>query len=309
MFIDFDSPNQFENIAHGENTPETESPNLRRSTRKRTPSKRQEFIRNMYKSDLQRQQKNKNKNKPIKSTPNDDDDETNEIFIMENQKVLARPPNLFDKDKDVAGERVYHFNTPKKRDGMVRLAANTPKTPLTDMKALSLNSPRTPKSSRKSIRFDAKTPHDTRKKQQKAVRKQTRKYNKDNDSEDEDDTDDNEEESCTDDEDPDFNAIDHSDTEDDDANSSSETSENEENRIPDSKKRGKSKPITKIINQKIDIASAAPIRASERLRKQQKVQQEEFVPDSDNYFRTLNKKVIKLNCKISSTHTNLQIFE
>lgn len=297
MFIDFDSPNQFENIAHEENTPETESPNLRRSTRKRTPSKRQEFIMNMYKSDLERKQKNKNKNKPIKSMPNDDDDddETNEtIFTMENQKVLARPPTLFDKDKDVAGERVYNFNTPKKRDGMVRLAANTPKTPLTDMKALSLNSPRTPKSSRKSIRFDAKTPHDTRKKQQKAVRKQTRKYNKDNDSEDEDDSDE-EEESCTDDEDPDFNAIDQSDTEDDDdddANSSSETSENEENRIPDLKKRGKSKPITKIINQKINIASAAPIRASERLRKQQKAQQEEFVPDSDNYFRTLNKKVI-----------------
>lgn len=73
-----------------------------------------------------------------------------------------KPATLFQENQDVAGADLFTFHTPKKRNGMARLAANTPKTPKLSaaVEAMSLN---TPKSRGRPSRAETtKTPHQER---------------------------------------------------------------------------------------------------------------------------------------------------
>lgn len=77
---------------------------------------------------------------------------------MSNESIDEIEPNVvvdvvFDADHDVAGQNMYGFRTPKKRNALETLAASvqrtpqTPKTPATLLKALALDSPRSSRSS------------------------------------------------------------------------------------------------------------------------------------------------------------------
>lgn len=76
---------------------------------------------------------------------------------MSNESSDEIEPNVvvdvvFDDDHDVAGQNLYGFRTPKKRNALETLAASvqrtpqTPKTPATLLKALALDSPRSSRS-------------------------------------------------------------------------------------------------------------------------------------------------------------------
>lgn len=91
------------------------------------------------------------------------DDNVSDVKILDDEKweYDVPPKNFFNENPDdhVHG---YSFKTPKKRDGMVALACNTPKTP---KGATTPRTPKTPKSSRKI--FQPKTPSNVRAKLQK----------------------------------------------------------------------------------------------------------------------------------------------
>lgn len=94
----------------------------------------------------------------------------------EDMEILKKSTILYDQYADVAGQNLFSFRTPKKRDGMALLAATapTPKTPQTPKMSLrksivagKLGTPRTPKSSikdkqRASVVATAKTPRSCR---------------------------------------------------------------------------------------------------------------------------------------------------
>lgn len=195
---------------------------------------------------------------------------------------------LFEENKDVAGENMYSFRTPKKRNAMVLLAANTPKTPKTPstiLKSLSLDSPRTPKSQRLKNE-STKTPHTIRKKISKALKKRLA------DGEDEDD-----ESEATDDEDPEFKN--DSTAESNSESNKAESDSSDENAHSSPVKKSKKNRILK--NVRVTKAPTKQISSEQRTRSQRRRKQlvdADFLPHSDNYFITASNKKAK-----TSNHT------
>lgn len=152
---------------------------LRRSGRIRTPSKKREFFESFGSG-----QKSRGKN-TVKR--NDNNDESDNEFFEDNDdepsfSLHDQMNRILEDYGDVAGSEIYKFRTPKKRDAMANLAANTPKTPKTpktkktpktiktpvsDLKLLSLSTPKRNRNCRNNVEVDTqslKTPKQTRQK-------------------------------------------------------------------------------------------------------------------------------------------------
>lgn len=72
-------------------------------------------------------------------------DVSDDSFRSDKENVRAnKPTTLFDDSEDVEGRKLYGFKTPKKREGMVELANQTPKTPRMDYDTSTITS-KTPK--------------------------------------------------------------------------------------------------------------------------------------------------------------------
>lgn len=137
---------------------------LRRSTRKKDPSKR---LSGFYVAERGSQK------------PNAVSDESDEFVVDgddEEYEDYKKPDALFDEENDVAGQNLFTFRSPRKRYGMATLAATTPKTPkvpkLTSaLQALSFNSPQpdTPRGKGRPPKMTdtTKTPHHIRELTQK----------------------------------------------------------------------------------------------------------------------------------------------
>lgn len=293
-------------------TPEA-AENIRRSGRKRTPSKKNIYIQALYKQTLSKERKQPRTIVISDSSDDENDDSNNhdESFMADESDVQDRPSMLFDHEKDVEGNKMFSFRTPKKRNGMALLAANTPKTPSSGMKGLSLDSPRTPKSrnalrnltktpssgmkslaldsprtprTRKPLQNLTKTPHTARNKLKRALEKEKQKIEDSEESE-------YEESDVTDDEDPEFDENQHHDT--DSSSSQSETSKNDESSSDEEiiQPKNKKQNQKSVGFAKKTIEAPAPVKRSTRLRAQK--QEQEFVPNSDNYFSTIANKKVK----------------
>lgn len=265
---------------------ENEIDGIRRSGRKRTPSKKIAQIQAI----LNKAKRTPSKEQQSRAQESDAADGVDDSFAMDESDLHDRPATLFDDDRDVEGNKMFSFRTPKKRHGMALLAANTPKTPSADMKALTLNSPRTPKS-RKPQQNMAKTPHGDRNKLKRALEKRKQKLE---DSDDED-----EESDATDDEDPDFDRNQHHESTASSSNNSSEESSTESDSsnsnvaMNQSKRTKSSRKSVAAVNKTLEIST--PAKRSARLRGRSQLQEQEFIPNSDNYFSTIaNKKVRKI---------------
>lgn len=135
----------------------------RKSLRKKTPVKYDDYVFESY-SKSNRQSKQK---ETVSSTSEEDDDDG------EAYEPHERPTTLFTEN-DVAGSHLFAFRTPKKRNGMALLAANTPKTPKLSsaIEAMSIQSPQThtPRDKgRECLADTTKTPHRQRDKVRKGM--------------------------------------------------------------------------------------------------------------------------------------------
>lgn len=192
---------------------------------------------------------------------------------------------LFEDNRDVAGENMYTFRTPKKRNALQTLVAKTPKTPNTPVSALqslSLNSPRTPKSNRKgSTQTSTKTPCRERSKLKKEINKRST-VESDEESEVSDDQDGNyvpSESDC--------------ETKSDADSSASDT----EGGHAQPRNKNKMLKNVRVTNQPIEIVSSR----SARMQRRRKLADPEFLPQSDNYFSAAStKKVILYDFRIDS---------
>lgn len=242
----------------------------RHSTRIRTPSKKQEYIISLF---------NQSKRTPTKEKKNEqsqveDDVSMSEDTFVENQTKLSTP--FFNDQTDVAGGEIFAFNTPKKRDGMKRLADNTPKTPLSLLKSMSLNTPcKTPSSAKKAasrVQHTFKTPSTMRNAIKKGIQKRATH---------------SETESSAD-EHSDYEASEDSNESSDDE--STDASDDEEN-VP--KKLTNVRKIMPNVTKPVQTVT----RTSSRIRSKKKTYDDECIPDSDNYFITASNK------KVSTTFT------
>lgn len=243
--------------------------------------------------------KDADENRPDNDSPEDD-------VMLEDVESKDRRQCLFDDDKDVAGKSLFGFHTPKKRNAMGQLAENTPRTPTIDMRALSLNSPQTPRVAERHLRtpltnfksmslssprtpksqpanLNTKTPQATRNRLQKATRKKMIE------SEEEE-----EEESCTDDNDSDFK------NSEDESSESSDSSSAEQDSDVENRKASVNTDRRKKYEAKQTVIEA-PGRRSTRIKKPAAVQ-EDFIPDSDNYFRSVSSKMVRSNIDIIYAH-------
>lgn len=117
----------------------------RRTTRKFTPSKK---YAEMVELKENRTPKKKTPSKHVEVSDEDDEQmDTTEGGVMKKSTIL------YDQEADVAGQNLFSFRTPKKRDGMAQLAALAPKTPQTpktpkhlQKRLESVGTPKTPKS-------------------------------------------------------------------------------------------------------------------------------------------------------------------
>lgn len=137
--------------ADAESGDENRREGVRRSDRTRTPNhKYNGLVFNDRRGDRREE-----------SSDTDDDD---------NEEYEA-PTTLFNENEDVEGGKLFQFKTPKKRNGMEQLAANTPKTPKLSaaIHGMSLDSPGTPSSSGRALSI-VKTPHQERDKFKKGKR-------------------------------------------------------------------------------------------------------------------------------------------
>lgn len=193
--------------------------------------------------------------------------------------AVYEPTELFSMDRDVAGKNLYGFRTPKKRNALATLVANTPKTPKTPasaLQALSLNSPRTPKSNRKELaQLSTKTPHRERDKLKKEMKKRLVE-----ESEDEFKVSDDDEE------DPNYRGS-ESDSESD---SDSSASEVEGAQAQPTKRKNKMLKNVRVTNQPIEIVSSR----SARLQRRNRMAEPEFMPQSDNYFSAASTKKVTM---------------
>lgn len=107
----------------------------RRSTRKMTPSKKYAEMKELKENRTPRKSRSK------RTTDNEESDGDEEM-VDTSQIAMKKSTILYDQDADVAGQNLFSFRTPKKRDGMAQLAALAPKTPQT---------PKTPKHTQRRI--------------------------------------------------------------------------------------------------------------------------------------------------------------
>lgn len=204
----------------------------------------------------------------------------------ENRVVLANATELLHGDDDVAGRALYQFHTPKKRDAMMQLAENTTKTPTTGLKQLSLNSPRTPQTpgtpksrvaSLQRVKQNTTTPHETRARNKATLRKKIQQVSETESSADED---------------ADYEPQGSSESSDEE-NSNDSASDSECEPGKDTKKVP---PIK--ISTKAGRVTSMPAPSSGRMntRGQSRAKnQEDFIPDSDNYFITASNKKVRQN--------------
>lgn len=268
---------------------ENDGVNVRRSGRKRTPNKRTMFL---YQAEMDRLKARKRKDNKAKQEPELNSSQEcktdSSNSIDENMpEELERAPALFDQNIDVAGENLFTFRTPKKRNGMALLAATTPKTPKTPatiFKSLSLNSPRTPKSHHKELTTieTTKTPYHTRNKLKQAVRKRL-------ESDDEDD-----ESDATDDEDPDFmkDKSDESSSETQ-GESAEEKSSDDEDAMQSKHKYNNNRMLNKTVVIRKPLETATVSCRSTRLQRRKELSEPDFMPQSDNYFNTISNKKVR----------------
>lgn len=234
---------------------------VRRSNRKRTPSKKLQIHNEMLSKQYANRQNTPNKPKSAESESDDDvDDSSFEIDVQPSQAAI-----LFNENKELAGGEIYAHRTPKKRNGMMNLAVNTPKTPLTEMKSMALNSPRTPKNHHRLA--DAKTPHETRSKMRKAIQKKTQIE-----------------------EDSDFSADEDSDYKCDESDSSEDDSQNDTSQDEEVTPPKQLKATAR--NNKSTKSIAVPTSSRPGLRQRKKPQNTEFVPNSEDYFVTVSSKKV-----------------
>lgn len=273
-----------------------------RSGRKITPTSRPQFMYDMDTSLKKMQEQNKRYRQSCGSSSNKkmnadavESSNSNSVDAHDESEDVFEPNAdvLFEESRDVAGENLYTFRTPKKRNGLALLVANTPKTPESSlaMAALSLNSPRTQKNSKTlslsalslngprtpnrreipRLHLSTKTPLRDRNFVHKAVNKKLA------DGEESDE----QESEATDDEDADFVAS-QSESE------SRDSSESDENACAQLTMKNKMLRNVRVNNQPIEITSSR----SARLQRRNQLAEPEFMPQCDNYFSAVsNKKV------------------
>lgn len=185
---------------------------------------------------------------------------------------------------DVAGSEIYQFSTPKKSDGMKRKAENTPKSPATALSRLSLNSPKTPrlmpKSTIAALRTqNIATPTETRSQNKKALTK-AQQHPDESESESESSADEH----------SDYAAEESSESTSNDENTEATASDDDDDFEQPKQLANKRNAVTK--HKPVEVP---PTRGRGRPKK--KSNEDDFIPDSDNYFLTAaNKKVISINC-------------
>lgn len=131
----------------------------RRTTRKFTPSKKYVEMQELKENRTpKKQHSSKHAVEGEESDEDDDRMDTSEV-------VMKKSTILYDQESDVAGQNLFAFRTPKKRDGMAQLAALAPKTPQTpktpkhvQRRLDAVGTPKTPKGAGASRIPDAKTP-------------------------------------------------------------------------------------------------------------------------------------------------------
>lgn len=282
---------------------------LRRSGRNLTPTRMPNFIYENASKVRQSQEKRKQKKALVSSLVKKVNESPGECDVNEEGDALedsmeyseANVDVLCEDDGDVAGEHLYAFRTPKKRNalatpnkhytlaalqtpasGLQALSLNsprTPQTPATQMRALSLNNPRTPKNCRKeSTQMSTKTPHRERSKLKKAVNKRLVEPS-------------DEESEVSDDQDVDYVASESgSDSDTDDS-----ASETEDARAQLAKANKMLKNV-RVTNEPIELISDR----TARLRRRKQLTDPDFLPQSDNYFSAAStKKVIGILTRIS----------
>lgn len=214
--------------------------------------------------------------KSIKSNESNDSDTS-----FEQDDLIGKDCTMASKDflnSDVAGSEIFQFSTPKKSDGMKRKAENTPKSPATALSRLSLNSPKTPRmmptTAAATLRTqNFATPTETRTRNKKALAQQLRKESESESSADEHSEYEAEGSSDS-----------TSDDENENANTETTTSDDEDDLEEPKQLRNKRNAMTK--QKTVEL----PTRTRGRPKK--KPNEDDFIPDSDNYFLTAaNKKV------------------
>lgn len=181
---------------------------------------------------------------------------------------------------DVPGCEIFQFSTPKKSDGMKRKAENTPKTPATALSRLSLNSPKTPRMMSAALRTqNIATPTETRSRIKKVLTKKAQHHVDESESE--------------------SSADEHSDYEAEGSSDSDSTSD------ADATASGGDDDDDDDFEQPKQLASKRNAPAKQKLvelpatrtrgRPKKKPNEDDFIPDSDNYFLTAaNKKVTSI---------------
>lgn len=274
---------------------------LRRSGRKLTPTNIPHFIYENASKVMQVQEKRKqqsaaasSRRKKLNMSPVDSDVNKNGDTLDDSMEFFEPHADvLCEYDGDVAGEHLYKFRTPIKRNALAtpnkhytmatpktpgsalkKLSLNSPRTPASELRALSLNNPRTPKSSRKeSTQMCTKTPHRERSKLQKLVKKRLVEQSE-------------EESEVSDDQDANYVAS-ESESESDTDESASDT-DGARAQPPKANKMLKNVRVT---NEPIEIVSDR----SARLLRRRQLADPDFLPQSDNYFSAASTKKVVAN--------------
>lgn len=277
---------------------------LSRSGRKLTPTRVPNFIYENSSKVLQSQEKRRQqvalaasrRNKVNESPVDPDGNEESDTHEVSTEFPEPNDDVLCADNGDVAGEHLYLFRTPKKRNALAPSNINhlmatpttpasalqmlslnsprTPQTPASKMRTLSLNNQRTPKTTRNdSTQMSTKTPHRERSKLQKEMKKRLGEIS-------------DEESDVSDDLDANYVAS-ESDSESDTDDSASET---EDIRMQPAKANKMLKNV-RVTNEPIVIESDR----SARLRRRKQLADPDFLPQSDNYFSAASTKKVITN--------------
>lgn len=145
------------------------TPERRISARKSIKSKR--YTEHFAELEKRRQLYTSHRTQPNEKNQGHEEEEDE---IMEDVEMLKKSTILYDHDADVAGQNLFSFRTPKKRDGMAILAASAPpKTPQTPKislrKSKTARTPGTPKNTKSMLATTSKTPRSCRLKMKKRL--------------------------------------------------------------------------------------------------------------------------------------------
>lgn len=198
---------------------------------------------------------------------------------------ITASKSLFLANNDVAGSEIFQFSTPKKSDGMKRKVENTPKTPATELSRMSLNSPKTPRLlHHAALRTqNIATPTETRTRNKNVLKKVLVEESESESSADED---------------SDYKAEKSSDsdsTSDAEATASGDDDDDDDFEQP---KQSASKRNAAVKQKPVAVPA---IRTRGRPKK--KSNENDFIPDSDNYFLTAANK--KVGSSVSGIPNNL----